>query len=60
MLGPCFVLQYFVSFLVFNHESWGSERESCLLYFRGTKICSIGPGHMTKMVDTPIYGKKTL
>ena len=24
----------------------------------GTKVCSIGPGHMTKMAATPIYGKK--
>ena len=24
---------------------------------RGTKICSNGPGHMTKMAAMPIYGK---
>ena len=24
----------------------------------GTKVCSKGPGHMTKMAATPIYGKK--
>ena len=24
----------------------------------GTKICSNGPGHMTKMAAMPIYGKK--
>ena len=24
---------------------------------RGTKVCSNGPGHMTKMVAMPIYGK---
>ena len=23
------------------------------------KMCSNGPGHMTKMAATPIYGKKT-
>ena len=23
----------------------------------GTKVCSNGPGHMTKMADMPIYGK---
>ena len=23
----------------------------------GTKVCSNGPGHMTKMAATPIYGK---
>ena len=23
----------------------------------GTKVCSNGPGHMTKMAVTPIYGK---
>ena len=26
----------------------------------GTKVCSTGPGHMTKMAATPIYGKKRL
>ena len=25
----------------------------------GTKVSSNGPGHMTKMAATPIYGKKT-
>ena len=24
---------------------------------RGTKICSNGPGHMTKMAAMPVYGK---
>ena len=24
---------------------------------RGTKVCSNGPGHMTKMASMPIYGK---
>ena len=24
---------------------------------RVTKVCSNGPGHMTKMADMPIYGK---
>ena len=24
----------------------------------GTKVCSTGPGHMTKMAVMPIYGKK--
>ena len=24
---------------------------------RGTKVCSTGPGHMTKMAAMPIYGK---
>ena len=24
----------------------------------GTKICSNGPGHMTKMATMPLYGKK--
>ena len=24
---------------------------------RGTKVCSNGPGHMTKMAAMPIYGK---
>ena len=23
----------------------------------GTKVCSNGPGHMTKLATTPIYGK---
>ena len=23
------------------------------------EVCSNGPGHMTKMATTPIYGKKT-
>ena len=26
----------------------------------GTKVCSNGPGHMTKMAARPIYGKKPL
>ena len=26
----------------------------------GTKVCSNGPGHMTKMAATPIYGKNSL
>ena len=26
----------------------------------GTKICSNGPGHMTKMAAMPIYGKNPL
>ena len=26
----------------------------------GTKVCINGPGHMTKMAATPIYGKKPL
>ena len=25
---------------------------------RGTKVCSNGPGHMTKMSAMPIYGKR--
>ena len=28
-----------------------------LLWDWGTKICSNGPGHMTKMAAMPIYGK---
>ena len=27
---------------------------------RGTKVCSNGPGHMTKMAAMPIYGKNPL
>ena len=23
----------------------------------GTKVCSVGPDHMTKMADMPVYGK---
>ena len=26
----------------------------------GAKVCSNGPGHMTKMAATPIYGKNLL
>ena len=26
----------------------------------GTKVCSNGPGHITKMATTPIYGKNPL
>ena len=26
-------------------------------WYRGTKVCSNGPGHITKMVVMPIYGK---
>ena len=26
----------------------------------GTKVCTNGPGHMTKMAATPIYGKNPL
>ena len=29
-----------------------------LLWGGGTKVCSNGPGHMTKMAAMPIYGKK--
>ena len=28
-----------------------------LLWDGGTKVCSNGPGHMTKMAAMPIYGK---
>ena len=28
-----------------------------LLWDRGTKVCSNGPGHITKMAAMPIYGK---
>ena len=31
-----------------------------LLWERGTKVCSNGPGHVTKMAAMPIYVKKTL
>ena len=31
VLGPCFVMQYFVSFLVLQSSRWG--KESLLLYF---------------------------
>ena len=33
MFGPCFVMQYFVSFLVLQSSRRGRGRESCLLYF---------------------------
>ena len=26
-------------------------------WYRGTKVCSNGPGQMTKMAAMPIYGK---
>ena len=29
-------------------------------YDAGTKVCSNGPGHMTKMAARPIYGKNPL
>ena len=29
-------------------------------YDGGTKVCSNGPGHMTKMAAMPIYGKNPL
>ena len=29
-------------------------------YDWGTKVFSTGPGHMTKMAATPMYGKNTL
>ena len=29
-------------------------------YDAGTKVCSNGPGHITKMAATPIYGKNPL
>ena len=29
-------------------------------YDAGTKVCSNGPEHMTKMAATPIYGKNPL
>ena len=29
-------------------------------YDAGTRVCSNGPGHMTKVAATPIYGKNPL
>ena len=31
-----------------------------LLWDGGTKVCSNGPGHMTKIAGKPIYGKNLL
>ena len=48
---------------------WGPSSESLFIAFCyeryglvavGTKVCSIGPGHMTKMAAMPINGKKLL
>ena len=57
-----------ISLLVFEGRIWDlivSVPDHCLsFYFSygaflgwGTKFCSNGPAHMTKMVAMPIYGK---
>ena len=46
---------------IFSSESTGPitvKFHMELLWDWGTKVCSNGPGHMAKMADMPIYGKK--
>ena len=47
-----YVVNIFKHLLLRNH--WDNHRSICGM---GKKICSTGPGHMTKMADMAIYGK---
>ena len=45
---------------IFSSETTGPIKDKFhieLLWDRGMKFCSNGPGHMTKMAAMPIYGK---
>ena len=45
---------------IFSSEVTGSIEAKCHMespWDEGTKVCSNGPGHMTKMAAMPIYGK---
>ena len=57
-VGPSSAHQHFQTSLKplgqFNSNSYGDSLG------RGNKVCSNGPGHMTKMAATPIYGKNPL
>ena len=48
---------------IFSSETTGPMEAKFHLkspWDRGKKVCSNGPGHMTKLAAMPIYGKKTL
>ena len=44
---------------IFSETTWPIEAKFHMesLWDGGTKVCSNGPGHMTKMAVIPIYGK---
>ena len=58
---PSSIVRCMSSSTLFNHflhrNHWASQSRMELLWDGGTKVCSNGPGHMTKMVAMPIYGK---
>ena len=37
VLDPCFVLQYFISFLVLQNSRWTRERELVVLFLLGSE-----------------------
>ena len=44
--------------LLFLRNHWADwSQSSCGQWDEGIKVCSNGPGHMTKMAAMPIYGK---
>ena len=46
---------------IFSSATTGPIEAKCHMkppWDGGTKVCSNGPGHMTKMAAMPIYGKK--
>ena len=48
---------------IFSSETYGPFELKFHMetpYDGGTKVCSNGPGHMTKMAAMPIYGKNPL
>ena len=51
---------YFHVFCCKTLRSIEAKFHIALLWVGRMKVCSNGPGHMTKVAATPIYGKKTL
>ena len=45
--------------IFFSETAWPIKAKFCVEppWEGGTKVCINGPGHMTKMATTPIYGK---
>ena len=63
-LRPCHSLSFiqghsdFVVVNIFKHLLLRNQNKTCRSALGwGTKICSNGPGHMTKMAAIPTYGK---
>ena len=48
--------------IFFSETAWPIEAKFYVEppWVRGTKVCSLHPGNMTKMAATPIYGKNHL